>query len=274
MNHILVLILFLLPFFPSPGHARNVSLTPLEKMIQQIEKNAGSWTALKADVMMDFLIEKESKASCEGKLTYDRLDEKILLNCFDRQNQLVFSFKTDDRNFELYLPSQETIFSGNIFDLQDSPDIEAHLKPLDLYRALKPIAIPTGQSEIENWGRDTVTLKIFGKKRFSPYLSRRLFTTETGNVFKEIFYSFEEKPTVTIYRSRFHQFLIQDSRYRAKVLYPRLIEIESHALRKSIQMQFEQIQFFSLLGDEAWQVSHDPDAMEVFLDDPLATATA
>ena len=110
----------------------------IENIVKQIEARRASWIAFKAKVMLHFYQEEEEKASCFGRLLYDRLEEKVVLSCVDNRNKLLFTFKTSDRDFELYLPAMKNVYEGNIFSLSDSPEINSHLKPLDLYRALKP----------------------------------------------------------------------------------------------------------------------------------------
>jgi len=258
MRQGLILILIISSILLPAAYAKNVPIPPLDLIINKIDQRWSRWTALKADLTLNFEAEQKDSASCRGELTYNRLDEKLLLHCFSNDDKLLFGFKSDDTEFELYLPTRDIIFTGNIFDLENSPDIESHLKPLDLYRALKPLAVPQKFSSIEGWNKKTVALKVFGRNHFEHYLSRRLVTSQKGDVFKETYYSFDEKPTVTIYRSNFQKYRIADSQYKKKVVYPQRIYIESESIDKRVDLIFDHIQFYSFLEKQDWSLTAPP----------------
>ena len=199
------LLPFLL-FFPFTSK-RLVATTPAEmtaEIVKKIETRRGNWIAMKADLHLYFL-EGGHRAACRAELAYQRLEERILLKGYNAKEELLFVFKTNDRNFEIYLPKQRKVYRGDIFTLEDSPDIESTLKPLDLYRALKPMAIPLPQTEIKNLEGGNISLRIMGMRQDKPYLARRILATKEGDVQVEIYYSFEEKPMTIIRRSNFKE---------------------------------------------------------------------
>ena len=230
----------------------NVISSPLQGILDKIEMRRNQWTAMEADITLYFMAEAKSQAACRGELTYHRLEEKIFLKCFGESGKLLFSFKTNDDAFELYIPPKDTKITGSIFDLEDSPDIEAHLKPLDLYRALKPMAIFPDRSHIDDWKADLITLSVFGQRHLTPYLQRKLFVSSQGDILKEIYYSFTEVPFLTIRRTDFQTFGLADSRGSGKVFYPKQIVIDTHPRQKSIALTFDSLRFFSYLEKTDW----------------------
>ena len=224
----------------------------LPEIIRKIENRRGGWIAMKAELSLHFLTSDHNTASCRAELVYQRLEEKILLKGFNAKNDLLFIFKTADRRFELFLPDRKTIYRGNIFELEDSPEIESHLKPLDLYRALKPMAIPLKNASVENWDGETVLLKINGERDGRPYLARRLVATEEGETQVETYYSFEEKPVLTIRRAEF-------KRVRS-YFFPHRIKIEDLGVQEpglerkpnETVFLFEKIDFMASVPDGEW----------------------
>lgn len=252
-------------FGATTGWAEGHTLSALEDIIRKIENQRSQWTAFKADLALDFLTEGGHQASCRGELIYHRLDEKLILECFNTQNELLFAFKTDDRQFELFLPAYDTVFFGNIFELEDSLDIETHLKPLDLYRALKPMALFLRQASIENWSHDKIILRAYGKKHEGSYLARRMTTNHQGDVTKEIFYSFDEQPLVSIYRSNFQKFRLADSGSKKPITYPQQILIESDKTGQQTVLFLEKIHFFSRLENQDWSLTLPPNTQIIHL---------
>ena len=172
----------------------------LYKMIRKIEQRRGSWINLQADLNMDFSTPQGKKASCRAELVYDRLNEKILLKGINEKKELLFVFKTDDRNFELYLPRQKTNFTGSIFDLEDSPAIHSHLKALDLYRALKPSVIAGEKTSLYKAADGLTRLEVKGPRG----AMREIFADASGDAVKEI-YSKDGKPGTVLERLDFEQ---------------------------------------------------------------------
>ncbi len=183
----------LILFVSFPLQAESVS-----KNIQKIEKRRGLWINLESRVKMNFKSQGGKSASCDADLLYDRLNEKILLKGFNALKKLLFAFRTDDRDFRLYLSSANTDFSGSIFDLEDSPAIHSHLKALDLYRALKPSAIPQN-AKIETRPDGGMRIEVAGKTG----LERELFASPAGDILKEIYYRKDGNVKAIIERGEF-----------------------------------------------------------------------
>ncbi len=239
----------------SPAEAQPMTLPIIERLVQQIELRRGAWIAYEADLTVHFFTEDNKSASCNGELLYHRLDEKILLSCSDINGVLLFVFKTDDRLFNLYIPSQRTAFEGNIFDLEELPDIESHLNPLDLYRALKPMALPAPDVQVESWDEKNVNLKVYGRKNQQPYLARRLATNIEGDVLWETYYNFDEKPQVVIRRSDYKDTHETDLGEKETIIYPHEVSIESKGRSRKTVMIFDRMMFRSLIEDASWNFS-------------------
>ena len=153
--------------------------TPLSReVLEKIKTRNGYWNAYQGEVVLHFVTSENRQAVCEGTLTYQRLNEKMLLRCFNKakqplvsrgspeesNGQLLFILKTFDENYDLYQPATRAVYSGNIFDLENSRDIESHLKPLDLYRALKFFAVPEDAFEIEDSRGKSVLASVKGNR--------------------------------------------------------------------------------------------------------------
>lgn len=261
MAFLAALLLFLCSHLPA-SFAETPAKPPvlLSEIIRKIESRRGGWIALKANLSLHFLTSDHRTASCRGELVYQRLEEKILLKGFNAKNDLLFVFKTADRQFELYLPARKTIYRGNIFELEDSPEIESHLKPLDLYRALKPMAIPFEGTSIENRSGGTVSLTVKGERSGRPYPARRVVATEEGETQVETYYSFEEKPVLTIRRAEFKRVRSYEGKGGDKVFFPRRIKIENLGIREPGPEQgrnetvllFEETHFLDSVPDGEW----------------------
>lgn len=232
----------------------------VEELVFQIEERRGSWISFRADLEIHFLTADRQSASCKGKLAYQRLDEKILLQCFNERGELLFIFKTFDKNFELYLPSQAAVFQGDIFSLEDSPSIESHLRALDLYRALKPAAIPfeaqlEPHSEAGKW-----RLKIYGSRGENSLLAREVIVTAEGDVIEENYYQLGlSRPSVGVNRSGFEK--INDSVSNEEFFFPRKIRIESvkeiSGVESVIQtvLLFQTLEFLSQIPEDEFLLS-------------------
>ena len=193
---------------------------PSADVVRKIEMRRGLWVNLQATLKMDFTTPQGKKASCRAELVYDRLDEKILLKGFNDKSEPLFVFKTDDRNFELYLPRQNTVFSGSIFDLEDSPEIHSHLKALDLYRSLKPMALPLEKTTADE-DQGLTRLEIRGAKG----KERALYANAEGDTVKEVYYRKDGMPKTLVERSNFKP--VKKGK-RGAFSFPEDIRIESY----------------------------------------------
>ncbi len=245
---ILLGLLILLMKDGTPATAESISL-PLAPLVrEQIEVRRGVWMGLSADITLQFVDHGQS-ASCHGTLTYDRLQEKVTLDCYNLKNKLLFSYQTLDQDFEIYLPAQNKVIKGDIFELQYDPDTHLQLRPLDLYRALKPMLIEEGQAHITDWKEDSLKLNIFKKKDSgSSYLSRSLLVTKQGDITEEIFYTPAEQPSIKITRKDFADNKMKD--LKRKVPYPRVTEILSLEEDRKTTLIIRDAQFY--LHPQEW----------------------
>ncbi|MDD5671666.1 MAG: hypothetical protein PHN49_08510, partial [Candidatus Omnitrophica bacterium] len=233
-------------------------------IIREIENRRGQWIAFKAEVQLNFSRGQQT-ASCNGEMVYNRLDEKLLLECSDSKKNVVFAFKAIDRDYQLYLPSRKTVFSGNVFELQDSPEIESHLKPLDLYRALKPLVIPAQNASIETVDQNSVTLRVLGENQRFIYLARRILANRQGDIMREIYYSFQGEPVVTIYRNKFQKSKLADYPNRKNIFYPKEVLIENGSSNRKTLLEFEDVKFYSFLAEQNWDLNVPADTQFIHL---------
>lgn len=242
----------------------------LQDLITRIERNRMPWVMMQADVRVRFVTSDQKTAACTSRLAYQRLEEKILLECYNDENQLLFTFRTEDKLFELYLPTRGALFRGNIFDLEDDPNIDSHLKPLDLYRALSPMMIPVEQTQVQDWNRNHAVLGIYRKAQNGMILSRRILTSQGGDIQTETFYSPEEKPTTVIHRSEFRQVEpAPEDPYRIRVSYPYRISIESKIRPTQTILMFDQIRFLPGDAGKVWTINYPEETKILNFENPL-----
>ena len=244
-------------------------MTP-EDAVSLIEHRRGTWIAFKADVSLRFSTPAAAQASCRGHLLYKRLDEKILLECFDSAAKSLFIFKTEDKNFQLYLPAQKSIFSGTLFDLEDSPDIESHLKPLDLYRALKPASLSTSEIILRHQEKNLTELKV-RSTGMAHVTVRRLIVTKDGDVINEAYYNSKGKIILKIVRALFKK----ENNGREKVSFPRQIKIISYR-KKSLApgwdktgIIFKNISFLPDITDQEFELLLPEDIRKISIESDL-----
>lgn len=194
-----------------------------QDVIQRLELRRGNWVGLKADVELQFENAKSQTASCHGQLLYQRLDERIDLRCLNDQQKLVFVFKTSDREFELFLPGRKTFFKGNIFQLNDSPSIESHLRPLDLYRAFKPALLQAQNTLIKQIADGK--LELLAQK--NDVTVRKLEITNQGDILSETYYAPDERISVEITREDFQKILSTAKPGEPEPAFPHQIKIRS-----------------------------------------------
>ncbi len=239
---ILLLALFLLAFNgDAPATTSAISLPIAPHVLQQIEVRRGVWMGLSADLTLQFSSGGQS-ASCQGYLTYDRLKEKVTLDCYDLKKELLFSYKTLDQDFEIYLPAQNKVVRGNIFELQYDPDTRLHLRPLDLYRALKPMLVEDRQARVTDWKENTLKLNVLKESDRETYVARSLLVAKNGDVPEEIFYTPGGKPSIKITRKDFTEIKMKD--LKRKVPYPRITEILSLEENRKTVLIIRDAQFY------------------------------
>ena len=240
-----LIFLFFSCVFILPARADS---THLEITLQKMQMRRGDWTGLKADVSFEFLIPEGKAAHCRGELAYQRLQEKILLKGMNDAGEILFVFKTSDRDFEIFFPKEEKSYRGNIFELQDSPNIESYLRPLDLYRALKPMIFSPESAEIESQDDEGKHLVVHSENQAASPL-RRLTVTEEGDVPKEIYYSPEGKLEVNIQRFEFKT-IHPAMDPKAAIVFPTEISLESPDRHITVLMTFERLKFLPDLAPE------------------------
>lgn len=263
-------ILFLiLSFFVFLGAGPIHKLPFLDQIIASIERNQLNWIQLNATLQLEFVNPYEQGAGCEGQLAYQRLGEKLLLHCYNKKNELVFSFKTNDTFFEMYIPTKSKLYQGNIFDLVDSEKIDSHIQPLHLYRALKIFSISKESAEIEHWNEDEVRLNVFAHYRNQAYLSRYLVSTQDGEVNFEIFYDANQEPVTTIHRSDFRVFRPKKGLGDNEIRFPHFIRIETTSPHdgsvNETLIQFKRVGFSQTMEsqEDTLRIAPDTEIMNV-----------
>lgn len=238
----------------------------LEGILQKIESRHYRWIALRADVLLFFAKEGGTSAMCGGELLYQRLDERMFLTCADAQQELLFVFRTLDRRFDLYLPSQNTVYHGSIFDLEDSPDIDSHLKARDLFRALKPMTVDPGRTRIERTNSAITSLDVYGRGEDQDKLMRKLYLTPEGDVRGEIFYNLAGRPVTEIQRYDFRELPERVGSYRS-VIFPKKVTITSPETKKGSAIFFTRVTVLDTIDPLDFILRVPDGTKEVFLDE-------
>ncbi|MBI4711264.1 MAG: hypothetical protein HY767_02230, partial [Candidatus Omnitrophica bacterium] len=203
---------------------------------------------------------------CGGELLYQRLDERMFLTCVDARQELMFIFRTFDRRFDLYLPSQNTVYHGSIFDLEDSPDIESHLKARDLYRALKPMAVDPRRTQVERTNSAITSLNVYGRNENEGALVRKLYLTPEGDVRGELFYDSKKRPVTEIQRYDFRELRGQAGSYDS-VIFPKKITITSPETKKGSAIFFTHVKALDTVDPLDFILRVPSGTKEVFLDE-------
>ncbi|MFH1208447.1 MAG: hypothetical protein V1673_02670 [Candidatus Omnitrophota bacterium] len=259
-------------FFVSLLSCASVSLaeappnTELEGILRKIESRHYRWIAIRADVFLFFAKGGDPNAMCGGELLYQRLDERMFLTCVDARQELIFIFRTFDRRFDLYLPAQNTVYHGSIFDLEDSPDIESHLKARDLYRALKPMAVDPRRAKIERTNFAITSLDVYGRNEKEGALVRKLYLTPESDVRGELFYNAEGRPVTEIQRYDFREIQGHAGSYDS-VIFPKKITILSPETKKGSAIFFTQVTALDTVDPLEFILRVPPGTKEVFLDE-------
>jgi hypothetical protein len=238
----------------------------LEGVLRKIESRHYRWIAIRADVFLFFAKAGDPNAMCGGELLYQRLDERMLLTCVDVQQELLFIFRTLDRRFDLYLPAQKTVYHGSIFDLEDSPDIESHLKARDLYRALKPLAVDPRRAKIERTNSAITSLDVYGRNEKEGALVRKLYLTPEGDVRGELFYNAEGHPVTEIQRYDFREIPGHAGSY-GSIIFPKKITILSPETKKGSAIFFSQVTALDTVDPLEFVLRVPPGTKEVFLEE-------
>ena len=264
---IFLTVLFLsLLGFQSISSAEPTPNTELEGILRKIEARHYRWIAIRAEVLFFFAGSGNSTAMCGGELLYQRLDERMFLSCVDTQKELAFAFRTLDRHFDLYLPSQNTVYHGSIFDLEDSPDIESHLKARDLYRALKPLTVDPRRTKVERTNSLVTNLDVYSQNGAEGALVRRLYLTPEGDVRGEIYYGANGRSVTEIQRYDFKEFRGHVGIYDS-IIFPKKITIVSPETQKGSAIFFSKVTALDTIDPLEFILRTPPGTKEIFLDE-------
>jgi hypothetical protein len=259
-------VFFLVSLLTSVSWAATAPNAELEGILRKIESRHYRWIAIRANVFLFFAKAGDPNAMCSGELLYQRLDERMLLTCVDARQELIFIFRTLDRRFDLYLPAQNTVYHGSIFDLEDSPDIESHLKARDLYRALKPLAVDPRRAKIERTNSAITSLDVYGRNEKEGALVRKLYLTPEGDVRGELFYNAEEHPVTEIQRYDFREIPGHAGSY-SSIIFPKKITILSPETKKGSAIFFSQVTPLDTIDPLEFILRTPSGTKEVFLDE-------
>jgi len=238
----------------------------LEDILRKIESRHYRWIAIRADVFLFFAKAGDPNAMCGGELLYQRLDERMFLTCVDAQQELIFIFRTFDRRFDLYLPAQNTVYHGSVFDLEDSPDIESHLKARDLYRALKPIAVDPRRTKVERTNSAITSLDVYSRSDNEGVLVRKLYLSPEGDVRGELFYNAEGRPVTEIQRYDFRKIQGYAGSYDSAI-FPKKITILSPETKKGSAIFFSEVTALDTIDPLEFILRVPPGTKEVFLEE-------
>lgn len=261
----IVLCLSLLSF-PFVSRAETAPSAELEDILQKIESRHYRWIAIRADVLLFFAKTGNPNAMCGGELLYQRLEERMFLTCVDARQELLFIFRTFDRRFDLYLPAQNTVYHGSIFDMEDSPDIESHLKARDLYRALKPLAVDPRRTKIERTNSVITSLDVYGRNEGESSLVRKLYLAPEGDVRGEIFYDPDKRPVTEIQRYDFREIRGRAGAYDS-IIFPKKVTIMSPETKKGSAIFFSRVKALDTVDLLDFILRTPPGTKEVFLDE-------
>jgi len=260
-----VFFLSLLVFAPF-SWAETTPNVELERILRKIEERNYRWIAIRAEVLFFFAESGNSSAMCSGDLLYQRLDERMFLSCVNSLNELVFAFRTMDRRFDLYLPAQNTVYHGSIFDLEDSPDIESHLKARDLYRALKPLAVDPRKAKVERTNSAITNLDVYSQNGAEGSLARRLYLTPEGDVRGEIYYGAKGRSVTEIQRYRSEELRGRVGAYDS-IIFPKKVTIISPETQKGSALFFTKVTALDTVDPLEFLLRVPPGTKEVFLEE-------
>jgi hypothetical protein len=238
----------------------------LESVLRKIESRHYRWVAIRADVLLFFAKAGNPGAMCGGELLYQRLDERMFLSCVDTRKELVFLFRTLDRRFDLYLPAKNTVYHGSIFDMEDSPDIESHLKARDLYRALKPMAVDPRRTKVERVNSAITSLDVYGPQGAEDILVRKLYLTPEGDVRGEIFYDAHGHPVTEVQRYDFQELRGHVGSFDS-VIFPKKITIVSPETQKGSAIFFTKVRALDTIDPLEFILRVPYGTKEVFLNE-------
>ncbi len=251
----LALSLTLFSFSSRAEEIMNPPSFTLEDVAKRVEKRRGTWISLKAETEVLFITAENQTASCQGTLLYNRLDEALRLDCFNDKAILIFTFKTLDRDFELYLPARKSLYQGDIFSLEDSPAIESHLRALDLYRALKPMLIQEENTSLDQAEDGLISIQT-NRPDDTPF--RQLTVSNQGDILSETYYAMDGNPSVEIKREDFQK-IVPAPASETETVFPRNILISSKKTNgasgsHTTEFHFKKVDFSAEIKESDFQL--------------------
>lgn len=235
-----------------PSTAARASGTPADAYVRKIEEQRFRWLGVKAEADLKFTAASGQSASCSGRLTYYRLEEKMLLECFNERGETLFIFSTREMDFELYLAGARTVYRGNIFDLEDSDAISSHIKPLDLYRSLKSMPILPGQASLVSESGPSAVLHVYNTWKGRTFPSRVLSVSERGDVPFETYLDREGKETLLISRDRFEDVGSVPKKKKQRIYFPHQILIVNPKENTRTEIVFSSVKPLSTTSGAGW----------------------
>lgn len=232
-NRHLFLIVLLLVLAPLTGYTKPALLST-EALIRKIEENQRGWLTLSGTCELRFKSPQGREGICQGDIIYHAVEERMMVRCYETikksRKELAFVFKSHDEHFEFYSPKENTLYYGNIFDLESSPHLESHIKPLHLYHALKFGYLPDDQTTIKSWNKDTVTFQIKSQWNGITYTAREITATHSGHTLQETYYHYRGYPLYSIQRADFRK---MTSPHVERTSFPHKIRIQDYKQESS-----------------------------------------
>ncbi|MSR78131.1 MAG: hypothetical protein EXS63_07930 [Candidatus Omnitrophica bacterium] len=266
----LLRIFFLTLFFLHAHHsAAWCAPDQVKDLIQQLEKRQGDWIAFKAHITLEASRIANPPASCEGELAYERLNEKMMLLCVGTKKDLLFAFKSEDKTFQFYQPASGVLYHGSIFDLEDDPQMNSHIQPLQLYRALKLNSISGKNARIESRRGRELTLTVNGMSHQEPYLKRRLIMTASGDVPVETYYRPDGKVDVAITRRSFKIQKKQGLSGQESYVFPKKVTLEEpqktegNSSHRKTSLTFSRFEFNPEIAFKDWELPVPADTKRI-----------